>query len=203
MENPTQESAQPKLKAFKTVQKNFAMIGISPELLTQSYPLNGKILMSFLLIISGITFVCVYLFTEAKTFFEHTQSICNASIGLLIFFALAILILKVEKLFEFIDRCDSILNTRKWNLNLMSLMAAPNFLMVFLNFSNLLSALKYTPKKRTCYEINRLEEKLSRMAIFVMFRNALVYHGPFIPFSFILPPIWERRPLNYHFQCGE
>lgn len=159
-----QKNSQPKLKAFRAIQKSFATIGISPELATQSYPLNRRILLGFLLIISGTISICVYIFNDAKTFFEYTQSICHASIGLLIFFALSILILKVEILFEFIDRCDNILNTGKLNFNFKSSR------IVFPNLLNSHLVLKYTPKKRTCFEINRLEEKLSRIAIFVMVR---------------------------------
>lgn len=118
MENSKQGKSQPKLKAFKTIQKNFAMIGISPKLAAQSYPLNARVSLGLLLGILGMTFICVYTFKDANTFFEYTQSVCQLSIGLLIFSALAILILKVEKLFEFIDRCDSILNAGKWNFTL-------------------------------------------------------------------------------------
>lgn len=66
--------------------------------------------MSFLMLGLNITFVCVYIFNEAKTFSQYTQSVYIASAIMLFIFALFILILKVEKLFEHINHCELMLN---------------------------------------------------------------------------------------------
>lgn len=116
METPVQEKPQlkiPELRAFKSIQKNFAMAGISRELMIQSYPLNERIVTGFLLLSSTLVFICVYILNDAETFFEYTQSIYIASVATLFIFALFILIMVLENVFEFIDRCDCILNTSK------------------------------------------------------------------------------------------
>lgn len=117
MKNSNQENPQqpklPKLKAFETTQKNFAMIGIRRELLTQSYPLNGKVFTVFLWPIMAVNFIYMYARNDIETFVEYTQSMFMASTAILVIFALIILMLKVKKLFEFIDRFDSMINTRK------------------------------------------------------------------------------------------
>lgn len=118
MDNIDQENRQsqfPKMKAFKTIQQNFAMAGINQKLLTQPYPLNWEILFSFFILTSFLISIGVNMCKSAKSFIEYTQSITVGSGVLLIIFALIILILEVKKLFEFIDRCDSMLNTSKWN----------------------------------------------------------------------------------------
>lgn len=116
MENSKQKALQfdfPEMKPFKTVLKNFATMGISPKLVTQSIPLNGKILMRLSALTAGVSFIGVYVIKEANTFVEYTQSTFLAAAGSLVILLLLILILKVEKLFEFINRCDSMLNTSK------------------------------------------------------------------------------------------
>lgn len=108
MENSAEK--KPKLEAFKTIRKNFFMAGISPKLATQSYPLNGKIVMTFLLLGLAFTFICVFIFNYAETFSEYTQSTYFATAVFLYIFALSVVILKVEKLFKLIDCCDDVLN---------------------------------------------------------------------------------------------
>lgn len=100
----------PKIEAFKAVKKSFAMLGFSPKLAAQSHPLNGRILFGVLLLGLLITITIVHIFNYAGTFFEYTQSIYSASAELLVFFALTILILQVQKLYECIDCFDSMLN---------------------------------------------------------------------------------------------
>lgn len=114
MKNPVQKNPQPKLpklKAFRTIQKHFALMGINPKLMTQSYPINGHVLKYLLSLIVGLTFICVYICYNVDTFAEYTQFFFVGSAGLLVIFALLIAIFKVKKLFEFINHFDGILNT--------------------------------------------------------------------------------------------
>lgn len=116
MENSRPENSHsklPKIKTFQAIQKSLAMVGISPELATQTYSLNGRLLLDFALFGSGVTFQSVYISNDAKTFSEYTQSIYVASAGLLIVFILIVLILKVNELFDLTKRYDSILNMCK------------------------------------------------------------------------------------------
>lgn len=111
MEDP--QSNLSKLKAFKTIQKHFAVVGISPKLATQSYPLNWKIIMGFLSLGLFTAFICIYTVGYAETFIEYTEAAYVTSLDVLIIFALAILILQVGQLFKFINLIDSALNMSK------------------------------------------------------------------------------------------
>lgn len=105
----------PELKAFKTVQKKLALVGICRELVTQPHPLNEKIAMGFLLLIMMMTLGCVFIFNCAETFYEYMQSIYGVSCAILFIFALLILALNVDQLFKYIDDWDITINTNKWN----------------------------------------------------------------------------------------
>lgn len=114
--NPNQSQArkpkpQGKLKVFQVTLQNFAIAGITPNLLHQSYPLNGKISTGFLIL--GLSMICYfeYTFYEAKTFIEYTQTIYLGSLAALIIFALVIIVGKVKKLFEFMDECEHLVNS--------------------------------------------------------------------------------------------
>lgn len=104
-------SQLPHIKIFQMPQKYFATAGIGPELATQTYPLNGKILMGFVII--GSAFVCllVYVFDEAEKFSEYTQSIYLCSLVALINFILLVIISKVADFFHTINDCEDIVNT--------------------------------------------------------------------------------------------
>lgn len=116
METSNQQNPQikcQKLQIFQKIQTNFAVVGISPELVTQSYPMNGKIFMGFLSMGSGFIFMCVYTFYYAQTFAEYTQSIYISAVAFLILTILTIIILNAEKLFNLINYGESIANTSK------------------------------------------------------------------------------------------
>lgn len=102
----------PKLKIFQLTLKNLATVGISPNLATQPYPLNGKIYLGILILGSGAICNVIYIFQEAKTFSEYSISIYMCSFTILIIFILTILILNVEKLCNlFDDDFENIVNT--------------------------------------------------------------------------------------------
>lgn len=108
-----QQSKLPRVKAFRLVRKKFATAGICPELVTQSYPINGRILFGFLTL--GFTFSCqlVFISNDAQTFAEYTQSIYLCSLSTLITLAVTILILKTATMYEFMNGVDETLNTGK------------------------------------------------------------------------------------------
>lgn len=104
----------PKIMVFQTIQKNFAVAGITPDLVNQAYPLNVKILMGFLLLNAGACFNLIFTLHYAVTFAEYTQSIYVFSLVDLIIFALLIVIMKVDELFKFVDTCYNIVNTSEY-----------------------------------------------------------------------------------------
>lgn len=112
-EKPKRQSAI-KFKAFEVIQKNLATVGITPSLVHKTYPFNGSIIYGFLLLGSCACFTCVFIISDAETFVKYTQSVYAGSLATLIIFALLIIIIKVEKLFEFFNNCESTLNISKW-----------------------------------------------------------------------------------------
>lgn len=98
----------PKPKGFVIIEKYFAIAGITPSLADQTCPLNGRILLGFLLLGSGMYFTSVFLIDEAETFAEYTQSVYTNALSTLIILALLILIFKVKQLFKFINDCDKL-----------------------------------------------------------------------------------------------
>lgn len=119
MENPersTPHSKSSKMVVFKTTQKNFALIGICPKQPAMQHPntFNWKLLVSFVALGIGVSFVSVYVFKYANTFAERTQALFILSAGSLVTFILLILALKAKKVFEFINRCGSVVNTSEF-----------------------------------------------------------------------------------------
>lgn len=107
------QSNLPKLTAFKAVRRKFAVVGITPELVAQSYPLNGRIFIGLLLFSSAIVCICLDIFKDNKPFAEYTRSINVATADGLLISVLVISILNVERLFEFIVHCESVVNISK------------------------------------------------------------------------------------------
>lgn len=110
-----EENPQLKLKGFQTMLTKFATIGINEKLLTQPYPLNGKILMGFLLLFSALILIGVKFFYYAGAFFEYTQAIYLASDVVLLISLLVILVANVEILFKCINLIYNILNASECN----------------------------------------------------------------------------------------
>lgn len=109
----TQQSNLPKIEIFKTIQKNFATIGISPKLVTQSYPINEKIFTVFLTLTVGVSFIVVYIIKYAQTFVGYTQAIFMATAAILVISLLLAMIFQVEKLYKFINGSNSMANMGK------------------------------------------------------------------------------------------
>lgn len=109
--NPKPKPKSPKILVYRTIQKTFAVAGVTPKLVTQAYPLNVKVVMGFILLNLMAIFNLIFTLCYAKTFAEYTQSIYVFSLVDLIIFALLIVIFKVEDLFKYVDTCCDIVNT--------------------------------------------------------------------------------------------
>lgn len=110
-------SQLPKIRIFQVIQKNMAAAGISPKLLIQSYPLNGKIFIGFVILGFDFTSFCVYLFNYAQTLGDGMQSIFICSVTIYVSTMLTIIILNVKKLFNLIYECEDFANISKWELS--------------------------------------------------------------------------------------
>lgn len=101
----------PKIRALQLTQKNLAAVGIDENLLVHPYPLNEKVSLGFLTIISSL--LCNLMFTvrEAETFTEYTQSIYMSSFAVMIMIALVIVLLNFAKLMSLRDGFECLANT--------------------------------------------------------------------------------------------
>lgn len=110
---PKSKAQPPKRKVFGMVQKYFAELGIVPSLADQAYPFNGKILFGSSMLSLGNCCSFAYIIYDAEAFADYTQSAYMLSFGLLVTFALIILIFNVEKLFEYMNDCNDLFNASK------------------------------------------------------------------------------------------
>lgn len=114
MENSPQEKSKTQsLKAYGMSQKYFATAGITASLTKQSCPLNGEILLGFLLLGSGIYSSIVFIAFDAKTFAEYTQSVYMGSLLTFISSIVLALISETKEVFDAIDGCDNLVHTSK------------------------------------------------------------------------------------------
>lgn len=109
--SPPRNYKGPQIKIFQMSQKYFTILGISPALITQTFPFNWEISIGFAL--SGIVLVLnlLFIFYEAISFFEFCQSIyvtCGLILGSV---AMASIISRVEILYKFIENIENTINT--------------------------------------------------------------------------------------------
>lgn len=110
---PEPKPKKQKIKILELTQKNFATIGIHPNLVDQSYPFNGKNLLLFLLLTSSVICNLMYVIREAKTFDEYTQSVYMLSFAILTAIGSVSLLWNVTELFNLINGFENLANTSK------------------------------------------------------------------------------------------
>lgn len=104
----------PKMTILQLTQKNFATIGVSPNLPLQPYPINAKIAIGFLMLASYFICYLVYWCFEATKLIEYMRSIYMASVAFVIILYVVVIILNVEEMFQLINNCENLVNTRKY-----------------------------------------------------------------------------------------
>lgn len=116
-QNSSTSNDRPKQKIFQTIQKNLATLGMGPDFAMQSYPFNWRILMGFF--VMGSFIICCFEFTlyEAETFAEFAQSICGGSSASFIIFEMFFIVLTLNRLLQFMNDCESLVNTRKYPIS--------------------------------------------------------------------------------------
>lgn len=152
------KSDKPKLKIFKMSQKYFAILGISPILVTQPYPFNRNISINYLLF--GLHLICHFIFVlyEATTLWEYIQSIYLCSISILGAMVFSMLVFRVSILFKYIAEFETVINIGKRSLNIS------NFNKQSIKFTRKVFtlALVYYPKSEALIiKTNRLTDEIS------------------------------------------
>lgn len=105
-----------KMKIFQAFIKKSVIIGIDRNVAKQRYPINVNIVMGFVLIGSGIVCNLLFVIYEAKTFAQYTQTLYIFSVSCLMLSLLTISILKMKKIFEFINNGNGLINTSELNI---------------------------------------------------------------------------------------
>lgn len=111
------EESKPKVKIYQLTRKKLAAAGIVPNLVTQPYPFNRKILINFFAFFVSVVCNLMHTFYEAKTFAEHLQSLYMCSLTISITLALAIVLCNVAKLFNFIEISENLVNKSEFKSN--------------------------------------------------------------------------------------
>lgn len=92
---------------FRSVQKNLSILGIARAESARSF--RTKVLIGCLLLGTNIIMHLKYLFGEAHSILEYSESIFTSSITVMGLWCYASLLHKREKLLEFIDKCETLL----------------------------------------------------------------------------------------------
>lgn len=165
------EERPPKIKIFQLTQRNFALVGICPNLSLQSYPFNWKISMGIFILSLYIMCSMMYLFYTPNLFTENTQTVFMDSVAALIILTLLVLIFNVDEVFKYIEDCENIVNTSEsciveFTVYKTRIVSSKPYFVNFLYFKN--EALKYSASRSIFNEANRFERKLSEAIFLVM-----------------------------------
>lgn len=106
-----------KLKIFRVIQKNLSAVGIDSNSGNQFRRFNEKNIMGLLKLSICIAGSLMYIFNEAKTFLEYTQSIYMCSTFIIVTLILIVLIFNLNELSKNIQDCERIANTSKSTKN--------------------------------------------------------------------------------------
>lgn len=102
------------MKLFQLTQKHFALLGISLCQSKQKYSfLNRKILKVYFCYWFAIILYFASFIWETHTFREYTELIFKMLIPILLAIVFTIVVMKMEILFEIIDKCESIVDKSK------------------------------------------------------------------------------------------
>lgn len=108
-ENRAPKQPPPRRMILQLLQKNYATVGICPN--RESF--NLRVIIGSLLMTSYFICNLVFVFFEAKTFTDYTQSVFMGSVAALTIFLLFVIILKKNKLLNFIKNCENLVNRSK------------------------------------------------------------------------------------------
>lgn len=102
-----------RMKVFREIQSNLAILGITEDQSTQNHPFNGKILMGMLISSYSIISHFLYILHEAKGFDKYIECICSTSASILIATCFGAMVFKLATLFKLIERKVDLIATRK------------------------------------------------------------------------------------------
>lgn len=103
-----------KIKLFESSRKHFALLGITPSQSHKKYPFfTAKILIANSWYWLSLVLLSVYIFREASDFQEYVELIFRILLPILVYICFKVIVLKMDKLFKFIDNCEKFVNKSK------------------------------------------------------------------------------------------
>lgn len=97
------------MKIFQTVQKYYAILGISPS--NSKYPISERVFFGFLLFGCSATSQFVYIFHVANGLIEYMECVGSICGGIIIFVCFLAIVLRKTTLFKSIDSIEKLIDT--------------------------------------------------------------------------------------------
>lgn len=99
------------MKVFQTVRRQYAALGIRPNIqLNQRDSSRKRVLFGFLLIGCLLTSQSLYTFLVADGFMELVESVCSTSGTIIVFICFAAIVFKKNLLFANIDNIEQLID---------------------------------------------------------------------------------------------
>lgn len=98
------------MKIFQSTKKYLAIVGIVAQ---SRRPFNMRTLATLSGFAIMIILICTFLFCEANSFKDYTESIYMSSVSIAIFSTFSFVIWKRENIFQFIDCWEKIAEASK------------------------------------------------------------------------------------------
>lgn len=104
---------QETMKILTTVQKNFALIGISAKQSTQNNPFNAENLIVLLILCLTLITNVMNLIYEADNFKDYTISVFSCSTMIVAILIFVMILARMRHLFDFLKQAEQIINKSK------------------------------------------------------------------------------------------
>lgn len=149
------------MKLFQSIQKCFSILGIS----SNQSRFNGRMVSAFIVFSLGVIISTISLFIGTKTFKEYTDEIYVACAAILFVILFTNMIRKMEKLFELIDSFEMLVEKSELKFQVINLISTK---------IKKIPGSEHPESKVLYDEVNRLVEKCSEIAYFVMVKLTAV-----------------------------
>lgn len=101
------------MKFLTETQKYCEMIGVSAHQSTQKYPLNFKNVAFFIILHVATISAAAFILYDAKSFKDYTNSMYPTTSWIAVTLDTYIFIFRMDKIFEFIDHYENVIEKRE------------------------------------------------------------------------------------------
>lgn len=101
------------MKILQKVQKQFALVGISPSSDHSTELFNKKIFVGFFLYGYPIVSQIIYIVQVANGFIEYVECVCATAASTIVFVCFASIVLRKAAVFKLIDDVEKLIDTSK------------------------------------------------------------------------------------------